>query len=242
MVEACREGNVIFITTLPLRFNPQIKKLKERVKNDGLGRIDAVMATNHGCMYKPKTPDWVKNPKQNGGGCIIDHTIHVADIIRWVTGQEFETVKTEAQTSFHDIEAEDVAVLTGKLSSDAIYQIDCSWSRLERDPAWGDVTFRVVGSKGAASLDVYNNRRIEVYKEKTIEFRYLDYIREDHRQIFINYLHHKEKGAPLIAADGFDGLKTMELAAAAYDSLKIRDFVKVPENFCPDKNLSKCKN
>jgi predicted dehydrogenase len=193
-------------------------------------------------MYKPKTPDWVKNPKQNGGGCIIDHTIHVADIIRWVTGQEFETVKTEAQTSFHDIEAEDVAVLTGKLSSDAIYQIDCSWSRLERDPAWGDVTFRVVGSKGAASLDVYNNRRIEVYKEKTIEFRYLDYIREDHRQIFINYLHHKEKGAPLIAADGFDGLKTMELAAAAYDSLKIRDFVKVPENFCPDKNLSKCKN
>lgn len=28
------------------------------------------------------SPVWIKNPRQNGGGCIIDHTVQVADIIR----------------------------------------------------------------------------------------------------------------------------------------------------------------
>ena len=222
---AVRENNVRFVTTYPLRFNTSLQQLKHAVDSGKLGKIQAIMATNHGCMYEPGAPAWVKDPEQNGGGCLIDHAVHVADIIRWLTGEEFADVKAETTTALHDIPAEDIAVLHGRMSAGAIYQIDASWSRRGRDPMWGDVTFRVVGAQGSASLDLCNNQRMEIYNEDGINFRYPIHLIREHGEVFLDYAASKQQGRVPINADEIDGLRTMELVFAAYESVRNKEKV-----------------
>ncbi len=220
IAQAVREYGVPFMTTFPVRFSDAVRRLKALIDSGKFGRILAVSATNHGCMYEPGAPDWVLDPKKNGGGCIIDHTVHVADLIRWFTGEEFETVRTYAKHALHDnITAEDLAVLQGTMTGGTVYQIDASWSRRPEDPMWGDVTIRVAGEKGGAFLDLYNNQRLEVYIKGQLEMQYPNLVAKEHGDIFDDYLHHVETGAPLVGAGIVDGLRTVELAYAAYDSL-----------------------
>lgn len=221
MIDAVRENKVCFLTTFPVRFNEAVLAVKKAIDGGEFGKILAIAATNHGCMYEPGAPDWVMDPAKNGGGCIIDHTVHVADIIRWYTGQEFSTVRCEARHALRPyIQAEDVAVMHGTMTGGAIFQIDASWSRRPKNPNWGDVTIRVVGEKQTAWLDIYNNQHIEVYIDGQYENHYPNLVAKEHGDIFDDYCRHRTEGTPLIGAGVVDGIRTIELAYAAYDSLK----------------------
>lgn len=117
IAKAVEEYKVPFLTTFPVRFSDTVLRTKALIDAGKLGEIQAVCATNHGCMYEPGAPDWVRDPVRNGGGCIIDHTVHVADIIRWFTGEEFDTVSTYAKRALHNnINAEDIAVMQGSMT------------------------------------------------------------------------------------------------------------------------------
>lgn len=221
IVEAVKKYQVPFMTTFPVRFNDAVIRTKKMIDEGALGKICSISATNHGCMYEPGVPEWVLDPQKNGGGCIIDHTVHVADIIRWFTGEEFETVNVRAKHALHEnISTEDIAVMHGEMSGGTIFQIDASWSRRKENPMWGDVTIRVVGEKGTAFLDLYNNQRVEVYLGNKVELHYPNLVAKEHGDIFDDYLKHVEQGTPLIGANATDGLRTIELAYSAYHSLK----------------------
>ncbi len=228
IAEAVEKYKVPFLTTFPVRFSDAVRRTKALIDAGRLGKIQAVCATNHGCMYEPGAPDWVLDPLKNGGGCIIDHTVHVADIIRWFTGEEFDTVSTYAKHALHDrIQTEDIAVMQGTMTGGAIFQIDASWSRRPEDPMWGDVTIRVAGEKGAAYLDLYNNQRMEVYTNGDLRMQYPNLVAREHGDIFDDYLRHAEQGTPLVGAGVLDGLRTIELAYAAYDALREGHTVRV---------------
>lgn len=218
--EAVHKNGVRFFTTFPVRFNTAMLDIKKQIKNGEFGKIHAVMATNHGCMYEPGAPDWVKHNNQNGGGCIVDHTVHAADIIRWLTGSEFATVRAFASKRLHaDIEGEDIGVLQGRMNDRTMYQIDTSWTRLAHHPMWGDVTFRIVGEKRSASLDIYNHQRIEVHTDKQSYSLYPNNIVLEHGGIFLDYIRYVEQGAEPICANAEDGAKTVDLVYAAYESI-----------------------
>ena len=223
VAKAVKETGVPFFTTFPVRFSDAVIRTKKMIDEGRLGKIIAIEATNHGSMYEPGVPAWVLDPARNGGGCIIDHTVHVADIIRWFTGQEFKTVKAVAKHAIHDNvlpDVEDLAFMQGRMTGGAIFQIDASWSRRPEDPMWGDVTMRVVGEKGAAYLDLYNNQRMEVYVKGQLELQYPNLVAKEHGDIFDDYNDYVEKGITPIGANEIDGLRTVELAYAAYDSLR----------------------
>lgn len=233
IVEAVRQNGVTFLTTFPVRFNTAVQQAKKAIQEGALGELQAIMATNHGCMYEPGVPAWVLDPAANGGGCLIDHTVHVADIIRWFTGQEFETVYVQARTAalHSELNAEDIAVLHGKMDGGLVYQIDASWNRRKNDPMWGDVTFRIVGSKGSISLDLYNNQYLDVYTGGQSARHYPNLIVYEHGQIFEDYRAFKEEGCPLVGANELDGLRTIELVDAGYESVRLGKAVEVTRVF-----------
>lgn len=234
---AVQASGVRFITTFPVRFNTSVRRVKALIDAGELGAVQAIMATNHGCMYEPGEPDWVRDPRQNGGGALIDHTVHVADIIRWLTGAEFATVKAQLATALRPIRAEDLAVVHGRLTDGAIYQIDASWSRRGSDPMWGDVTMRIVGTKGSASLDLYNNQRIEIYSagkarsgsadRGEVTFKYPNHLVREHGEIFLDYAAAAGGRPPAICAGAIDGLRTIELVFAGYESARTGATVEV---------------
>jgi UDP-N-acetylglucosamine 3-dehydrogenase len=229
IAKAVAAKKVRFMTTFPVRFNTSVRQVKQAIDAGELGEIKAIMATNHGCMYEPGEPAWVRDPKQNGGGCLIDHTVHIADIIRWLTGAEFAVVKAETSRAFRPIEAEDMAVMHGRMENGTLYQIDASWSRRGRHPMWGDVTFRIVGTRGTAGLDLYNNQRIEIYDEG-ITFKYPNYLCREHGEIFLDYAAGREQGKPTLGANEIDGLRTIELVFAAYESAQANQEVEIKKN------------
>jgi hypothetical protein len=75
-----------------------------------------------------------------------------------------------------------------------------------------------VGTEGSATLDLYNNQRIEIYSEDGVAFKYPNHLCREHGEIFLDYLFNKEKSMPSIGADDVDGLRTIELVFAAYES------------------------
>ena len=223
----CNKSGIQFITTYPVRHHPAILLIRELIKENKFGEIVAIMATNHGCMYAPDTPDWVKDPLQNGGGSIIDHTVHIADTIRFLTQLEFKDIYTIASSRIHDIPSEDISISHGRMENGTLFQIDSSWSRKASDPVWGDVTFRIVGEKGSVWLDLYNNIHVEIFSEGSTENIYPNSLLLQHGMIFYDYLEAKENKRKMINANLFDGIKTMELVFASYKSLECKSFVIV---------------
>lgn len=209
-----------FITAYPVRYHPAVRALKVAIENGDLGQLEAIMATNHGCMYEPGTPAWVLDPAHNGGGCLVDHVVHVADVIRWITGLEFATVRAEAISGLRAMAAEDLAVLHGELSDGTLYQIDPSWSRRGRDPMWGDVTFRIVGTKGSAVLDLYNSQRIEIYDQSGATVNYPDHLIGGYIAMYLEHARARDGGPQYTGPDATDGVRTMQLVFAAYESLR----------------------
>ena len=84
MIDACKANGVLLQTAFPVRYNTTVVRAKQMIDEGKLGRILAMKGTNRG-----RNPGgWFVDPELSGGGAVIDHTVHVADIMRWITGAE----------------------------------------------------------------------------------------------------------------------------------------------------------
>jgi predicted dehydrogenase len=88
----------------------------------------------------------------------MDHTVHAADAIRWLIGDEFSRVQAEFGSFIYGLDVEDCGVMTCDLRGGAFASIDCSWSRPQTFPTWGGVTLHVVVRRGP-STSTYSGRR-----------------------------------------------------------------------------------
>ena len=147
-----------FMTAFPCRFAPSYVRLKERVKAGDIGELKAVCATNRGkCPF-----DWFVDIDQSGGGSMMDHTVHVADLLRDLLGEEPSTVQAQTGNNMYGETWEDTAMLTLEYPSGVFASLDSSWSRPKSFRTWGDVTMNVVGSKGLIELNMFG-QDVEVW-------------------------------------------------------------------------------
>src|SRR5690606_1508896 len=109
MIEVCKENGVLLGTAFPVRFNTPFVKAKKIVEEGRLGKILAMKGTNRG-----KNPGgWFVDKEQSGGGAVFDHTVHVVDVIRWLTNAEVCEVYAEIGfQKFSDIPIDDSGIIT----------------------------------------------------------------------------------------------------------------------------------
>lgn len=148
------EGKVHLMTAFPCRFSASYIRLKERVQNGDIGKIEAICATNRGkCPF-----DWFVDVEQSGGGAMIDHTVHVADLLLDLLGEEPSSVQAQTGHNMYGQSWEDTAMVTLQYPSGAFATIDSSWSRPQNYKTWGDVTMNVVGEKGVIELNMFGQQ------------------------------------------------------------------------------------
>ncbi len=153
-IKAAVKGKSRLMTAFPCRFSPSYQRLKERVKAGDIGNIQAICATNRGrCPF-----DWFVDVAQSGGGAMIDHTVHVADLLRDLLGEDPSTVQAQTGNNIYGKEWEDTAMLTLQYPSGVFASIDSSWSRPQSFKTWGDVTMNVVGAKGVIELNMFGQQ------------------------------------------------------------------------------------
>lgn len=212
MIDCCKKNNVILQIAFPVRFCEPIATARRIVKEGKLGKIQAIRTTNRG-----QNPlDWFVDPQLSGGGAVLDHTVHMADIIRWFTGKEFAEVHAEVDTFFENTPVEDTGILNMMLSDGTIVTHDCSWSRSNNFPTWGDVTIELFGSKGHLKVDAFSEHFLTYQDEGKASQQVFFGSNMDFGLIrdFVSCV--IEQREPSIT--GNDGLKAMEVGLVAYQS------------------------
>ena len=204
-------GKARFMTAFPCRFAPSYIRLKERVKAGDIGNVQAICATNRGkCPF-----DWFVDKEQSGGGSMIDHTVHVADLLRDLLGEEPSSVNAQIGSNMHGQDWEDTAMLTLQYPSGVFASLDSSWSRPKSFKTWGDVTMNVVGAKGLIELDMFG-QNVEVWGDAHSSTNYGSNL--DAALVGEWLASIREDREPVVTLE--DGLAASRVAMRAYASVR----------------------
>jgi predicted dehydrogenase len=212
MIEACRAAGVQLGTLFPVRASPAVAAVRDAIGSGALGRVRAVRATNPG-QYPGL---WFGDPKQAGGGAVMDHTVHAADAIRWLLGQEYTRVHAELGSFIHRLAVEDCGLITCDLEPETFASIDCSWSRPSTFPTWGGVTLHVVGERATIDVDVFR-QALTHYDDAAGRTRLIGWGDDLTSRTVGAFVDAVLDGRP-VPIDGSDGLRALEVAVAAYRS------------------------
>lgn len=155
MLAACEAAGVILMTAYPVRFAPSYGRLKAVVEAGRLGEVFAVLGTNNGKIpYADR--QWFTDAKLAGGGALVDHTVHCADLIDGLTGGvEAARVHAAANHVLHrdkGVSVETGGLVTITYRNGLVATIDCSWSVPDNGPTWGGVTLHVTGTLGSVEI------------------------------------------------------------------------------------------
>lgn len=225
MVRACKENGVPFYTAFPCRFHPVYLRLRQAVQNGQLGRLIAARGTNQG-----RNPGgWFIDKKLSGGGAAMDHTVHVTDLLRDLSGKEPTSVYAEITNGINHADFDDVAMLHIGFGDGFWATLDGSWSRPKSYWTWGNVTLHVTGTGGTAGMDMFaQNHR--VFSDKTMHASLSNW-GDNMDQHLLNAFVAAVAGEPapyaVPLATGEDGLQAARVAIAAYRSAEAGEPVTI---------------
>jgi myo-inositol 2-dehydrogenase/D-chiro-inositol 1-dehydrogenase len=159
MIDAASEHGVKLFQCYPCRYHPSAQKAKEAISSGMAGEILGISSTNHGSMPDALNPAtaWFSNKQLAGGGAVMDHTTHAADLMFWMTGWTPKHVFGIAKRLFHDnIDCDDAGMVLISFENGVAASIDPSWNRPVSYPTWGDLTMVIYGSKMTITMDMFN--------------------------------------------------------------------------------------
>ena len=221
MLESAKKNDVFIMNALPMRFNPSIIKGKEVIESGTIGDIISIVSINHG-----KIPDgWFLDTEKSGGGAMIDHTVHLADIIRWYTGSEFKNVYCESGELLHNKGVEDAGIVFTELENGVLATIDFSWAHHKNYPIWPQVDLEIIGTKGVLNVKGFAqvHHIVDANQNLIHDKRFGASGDEGLVQEFIKAIKNKTPMSPT----GLDGIRSTELAIAAYESSNNKCVVEV---------------
>lgn len=201
MIELVEKSGIKCQVELEMHYNPVVNRIKEVIFNGGLGKIYSFQATNitlspvwaFPWQGVPELSYGKRVPLKDGdnrfrGGALCDHP-HIFDLIRWLTGSDFESIYAEVAPNLRrDIEEEDMLSVVGHMKDGTIFSLDPSWSRMEErlkvpGPGWEvypkrmEVNVTINGEKGMMMADcfgpnVYHNGAPN--DRYTVQYTYFD--------------------------------------------------------------------
>ena len=229
MLDACERAGVILMTAFPMRFNAPVMEVKTMLDKGGLGQVYACNTTNQGSMPGRSRP-WFIDKTLAGGGAMIDHTVHVADLLRWYLDSEVVEVYAQGNRIIH---ADEAPVDTGGLimmtfANGVFASLDCSWSRPLVNQTWGGVWLELVGEGGVVTVDAFR-QHITAHGEHAGKAQWLPWGSDSDAAMVAEFVGAIREGRrPRVT--GYDGYKAMEIALAAYRSVETGQPVRLPLN------------
>jgi UDP-N-acetylglucosamine 3-dehydrogenase len=253
MINKCEQEGVKLYYGSSYRHLCACRKAKEIIDAGILGDLFLLMETFVGGRGLDRWQGlsehhYPKGGPGGGGLGLVDHGIHLADVFRWLTGSEVESVFGRGNTSGETPAAEYLTMCfesgaVGQLvycdatySSDLPYEGMFSWGltyepsgALSPRPRWETEpgSIRVHGTKGALRIFHYANKLFFFGEGRQEQVRVLD------RPHPGNFSLQMESFANSILRDkepevtGTDGLKALQVILAAYESFESQKIMPV---------------
>ena len=242
MIDGCKQANVLLLTAFPMRFSAPILAVKERLDEGDLGQVYCYNTTNQGRMPINERR-WFVDKRLAGGGAVIDHTVHLADILRWFTKTEVVEVYAQTNRILHGdvVEVETGGQLMLTFADGVFATIDASWSKPLNYPTWGGLTMEIISQRGLTRVDAFK-QNLNVFTQDPAANKWLYWGSDADRGMVEAFLvaigqadrpgsiHPDTAATEAVGrgATGEDGYKALEVALAAYRSAEIGRPVQLP--------------
>ncbi|MHC1784868.1 MAG: Gfo/Idh/MocA family protein [Anaerolineaceae bacterium] len=228
MVQTCKKAGVLLMTAFPMRFSPPALAIKQQLDRGDFGRIYCFNGSNQGELPS-KYRNWFIDRKLAGGGAIMDHTVHLVDLFRWYLNSEVVEVYAGTNHIFHASEVEPDVETGGQVfltfANGVFATIDCSWSRPGNWPTWGGLSFELVCERGAVLMDGFS-QNVTTYGRDPAHPTWGFWGSDMNREMITEFVQSiRENRLPSVT--GVDGLRAVEVALAAYDSVRIGQPVRI---------------
>ncbi len=156
MRAACEQAGVVLMVAYPVRFSPAFRDALTQLRSGSLGRVLGITGINNGKL--PQDRAWFTDPALAGGGALVDHVVHCADLIDELLGERAENVRAVSNAVLHadrDLSVETGGLVTVRYPSGVIATIDCSWSWPMSSATWGGVTLQIVAERGTLTVSPF---------------------------------------------------------------------------------------
>ena len=101
--------------------------LKSMIEHGKLGSV--FMGEVKSCWYRGESyylPQWRGTWELEGGGCILNHSIHQIDLLNWILGKPCEVYAVTANLNHPNSEVEDLAAAILQYSNDVVVTLNTS--------------------------------------------------------------------------------------------------------------------
>jgi len=217
IVTACRDAGVILMTAFPMRFSAPLVEVKARLNEGALGQLYCFNTTNQGRMPGHER-GWFVDKELAGGGAIMDHTVHLADSLRWLMGSEVVEVYAQSNHILHadkvDVETAGLLMLT--FANGVFATIDCSWSKPLNYPTWGGLTMEIISERGLTVVDAFS-QNLNIFNQEPAANSWA-YWGSDANQGMVAEFVAAIRAGRATAVTGADGYKALQITLAAYQS------------------------
>ncbi|NLA98564.1 MAG: Gfo/Idh/MocA family oxidoreductase [Spirochaetales bacterium] len=221
LLEVAREANVQIMNAFPMRFNPNVIAAKKKIDAGLIGQVLTITSINHG-----KIPGgWFIDPALSGGGAVMDHTVHLGDLIRWFTGSEIKSVFCESGELLHHKGIDDTGLVMIELDNGVSATIDCSWAHHTNYPIWAQVDMQIIGTKGVIELKAFA-QVLHLDDQTNQRFEDIGWNETGDEGLIKEFVQVCATGrTPLVT--GLDGLRALEIALASYESSRTNEVVSL---------------
>jgi predicted dehydrogenase len=213
-----RKSGVKFQMCYVMRYHTVASVVKELIDEGRIGDILALVGVNK-LNSSMTSKGWFSDKRLSGGGAVMDHTVHLADMMRWYTGSEAKEVYCEIAKNINPrLSVEDAFLTTVTFENGVLGHIDGSWSYPAGYQTWGDVTLEVLGTKGMLFLDAFR-QNIYFTGENRPDDRltWHNYGCDPNTEMiksFVDSILNDDE--PLASAD--DGIRGLQITLAGYES------------------------
>lgn len=214
MVRAAMAANVVFATNHHLRCSGSHRAVRDIIASGRIGKVLSVRV-HHAVHLPPHLQGWRINNANAGGGVIADITVHDADCVRFLLGEDPVSVVAQTCVSGMGAGVEDSVMSVWAMQSGAMVMAHESFthpfagSGLEVHGTEGSIFARGVMTQqpvGQIELVTATGREFVPYSDHNL---YVEAVRR-----FADAV--AGQGQP--AADGWDGVKSLAVALAVRDA------------------------
>ncbi|MFE2423030.1 Gfo/Idh/MocA family protein [Streptomyces hokutonensis] len=229
ILDTCARAGVRLMTAYPVRFDSAFGALRDALGDGSIGRLVSVHGTNNG--WNPaRSRSWFGDRELAGGGAVMDHTVHIADLMDvLLDGEQAAEVYAQANSVLDadlGLDVETAGLVTIRYPGGVVAAVDCSWSHPKDHPNWGGLTLTCVGERAIAEFDAFP-RLLGGFDTATGRARWepggddLDAAMLD---AFLDAARTGRHPSP----DGEAGLRSLRVVLAAYESLRTGQPVALP--------------
>jgi len=149
-------------TVHPNRYYPTSQMIYKAIREGRLGKLSHGVATvrwNRSAAYYNEAP-WRKT-REMDGGILFNQAWHAFDMLLWYMGSPVVEVHGMTATRFHDVETEDVAIVSLKFGNGALGLIEATTNVYPRNL---EHTVAIFGESGTVAIGGRFAQSIQAWK------------------------------------------------------------------------------